>query len=131
MLHFLLRDNPKDSKLFEVDANGDYVFGSKIKNLFKSIPQKLIDFHKSGCYYGNLFHGISIRFPELFPIFRYPPQQANRAELLNGIKNDIMHFRSMVAHVLLASGIKIQDFSINFELFFSKIFTREMWGGGS
>jgi hypothetical protein len=123
-----VRDNAKDSKLFEVDANGDYVFGSKIKNLFKSVAQKLVDFHKSGCYYGNLFHGVSIILPELFPVFRYPPKQANRAELVNGIKDDVMHFRRMVAHVLLSSGIKIQDFSIDFELFFSKIFTREMGG---
>ncbi|XP_059428426.1 uncharacterized protein LOC132162178 [Corylus avellana] len=126
-----LKINPtliNEWNLFEVDANGAYGFGTRVKNLFKSIAQNVRGFHKSRCYYGNLFQRVHVRIPQLIPIFPYHPQQAsNQAQLVNGIKNDIENFRWMVSFLLLGR-VELQELSIEFDLFFSKIFTRAMGG---
>ena len=114
--------------LWERGIDGAIVNFSKIGGyVFLSMGKILVHFFRIRKFAGDLMGRIQIRY-DLTVSFTSPLMEENDSEnsLENGLKTDILHFRYMIAQVILKSlG---QDFeqklSASFKLFFSELFLR-------
>ncbi|XP_059452087.1 uncharacterized protein LOC132182766 isoform X1 [Corylus avellana] len=102
-------------------------FGEDGKHIFRQLAHKIRSLHLGGYYCGSLFksirisHGLNIH--DLNVTFSTVPVKAkNDDDLMQGIMNDTLQFRSLVAKMIEIEFRDTKKLSMGILLFFSEIF---------
>ena len=110
---------------WEKDPNGRVLNVSAVgRKVFLSMGKIVAGIHKRGQFAGNLIYRIRI-YEDGSVNFPFPNMNPNAETTLNqGILTDLIHFRWMVARVIVTSlpNYRPQLLSDTFKLFFSEIY---------
>jgi len=122
-------ESQKELNFFEFDNSGNLVgFAERGRRMMRFIANHLRYLHSESKFCSNLHDSVFIQLPSLSAYFPFVPcNPDSRNDLISGIANDSLQFRYIVSLLMKATPQLInlnQPLPIDFQFFFSSVFTR-------